>query len=89
MGVLKLAQFVPTVLIGLVMVSAHQQSVKPVCTCAPREVGQSGTRNDWEGYRKAGIAWHYSVDEAMKIAQAEKKLVFWYHVAGDLDKEGC
>ena len=29
------------------------------------------------------------IEEAVKIAQAEKKLVFWYHVAGDLDKEGC
>lgn len=88
MAVLKFGQFIPTVLIGLAMVSAQQQALKPDCKCAPREVGESGTRNDWEGYRK-GIAWHYSVDEAMKLAQAEKKLVFWYHVAGDLDKEGC
>jgi hypothetical protein len=61
---------------------------KAVCRCKPRKVGDSGSRKDWDGYRK-GIVWHYSVEEAMKIARAENKMVFWYHVVGDLDKEGC
>jgi hypothetical protein len=72
----------------LALMSAAPQENHP-CQCHPREAGASGSRNDWEGYRKGGIAWHYSVDEALKIARDEKKLVFWYHVAGDLDKEGC
>ena len=79
-----------TALLFLALVSAAQE--KPAnhpCDCHPRDVGASGSRNDWEGYRKGGIAWHYAVDEALKIAKAENKLVFWYHVAGDLDKEGC
>jgi hypothetical protein len=80
--------WVPVALMGLALVSAAQQENHP-CTCHPREEGASGSRVDWEGYRKGGIAWHYSIDEALKIAAAEKKLVFWYHVAGDLDKEGC
>ena len=78
------------ILIGLAMIAPVQE--KPAnhpCECHPREVGASGSRNDWEAYRKGGIAWHYSINEALKIAQDEKKLVFWYHVAGDLDKEGC
>jgi len=87
MGVLKSA-WVPTALISLALLSAAKQENHP-CRCHPREEGASGSRNDWEGYRKGGLAWHYSVDEALKIAAAEKKLVFWYHVAGDLDKEGC
>lgn len=61
---------------------------KPVCTCKARPIGESGSRSDWAGYR-AGIVWHYSVEEALKIARAENKMVFWYHVVGDLDKEGC
>ena len=59
-----------------------------ICKCKPRDIGDSGSRKDWDGFRK-DIKWHYSVDEALKIAQAEGKMIFWYHVVGDLDKEGC
>ena len=63
---------------------------RAICECKPREVGDGGSRKDWEGYsRDKGIRWHYSVDEAMRLARAEGKLVLWYHVVGDLDKEGC
>ena len=77
-----------TLALGLSLLSAAPQENHP-CKCHPREAGASGSRNDWPGYRNGGLKWHYSVDEAMKIAKDEKKLVFWYHVAGDLDKEGC
>ena len=87
MAVLKSA-WVPIALMSLALASAAPQEDHP-CKCHPRETGASGSRTDWEGYRKGGIAWHYSIDEALKIAKAQKKLIFWYHVAGDLDKEGC
>jgi len=80
--------WISMVLVSLALVSAARQENHP-CNCHPREVGASGSRNDWDGYRKGGITWHYSIDEALKLAKDEKKLVFWYHVAGDLDKEGC
>ncbi len=88
MKIRRIAKFIPLVLLVGAAVSSAQEEALSLCACKPREVGSSGSRKDWEGYRK-GIAWHYEVDEAMKIAQAGKKLVFWYHVAGDLDKEGC
>ena len=88
MTVLRFAQFLPTVLVGIALVSALREPSKPVCRCVPREVGASGSRVDWPGYTQ-GIRWHYSVDEAMEIARAQRRLVFWYHVVGDLDKEGC
>jgi hypothetical protein len=77
------------VVVSLALISAIQVPVDHPCACHPREVGAAGSRNDWECYRKGGITWHYKVEEALKIAKAENKLVFWYHVAGDLDKEGC
>jgi len=73
------------VVIGL---ATFQDPVRPACECKPREVGASGSRQDWKDYRK-GIDWHYSVDEAARLAAFDKKLVFWFHLAGDLDKEGC
>jgi len=87
MAVTKIA-WIPIALVSLALLSAAPQENHP-CRCHPREEGASGSRIDWEGYRKGGLAWHYAVEEALKIATAEKKLVFWYHVAGDLDKEGC
>lgn len=88
MAVLKFT-WVPLVLLTLSMVSAQDRGIRPLCECQPREVGESGSLIDWPGYRKGPIAWHYSIDEALKIARYDQKLVFWYHVAGDLDKEGC
>jgi len=75
-------------LAALALAAAAQERPRPLCTCKPREVGPSGSRVDWSGYRK-GIDWHYSVDEATRLADYDKKLVFWFHLAGDLDKEGC
>lgn len=61
---------------------------RPDCKCEPREAGQSGSKVDYPlGAR--GIRWHRSIEEAKAIAAYEGKLVFYFHVAGDLDKEGC
>ena len=89
MAVNKITSILVSLAAVALMSAAPQQQENHPCKCHPREAGASGSRVDWEGYRKGGIAWHYSIDEALKIAAAEKKLVFWYHVAGDLDKEGC
>ena len=84
-------KFIPTLALALMAVSASGSVdlIQSLCACKPREVGESGSRKDWPGYRSGGIRWHYSIEEAKKIASFERKLVFWYHVAGDLDKEGC
>lgn len=83
----SLGRVVPVLLLAGLAVSA-QEGLHPLCACKPRDVGPSGSRVNWDGYAKS-IQWHYSVEEALKIARAEGKLVFWYHLAGDLDKEGC
>jgi len=83
----KPARWLPMFLLGFA-IAAAQEGKTPPCECKRREVGDSGSRNDWAGYDKT-IRWHTSVDEAMKIAKAEGKLVLWFHLAGDLDKEGC
>ena len=94
MNALRFAQFLPTLLVAVALIpSTHSMSVIPQpspapCRCAPRDVGESGSRKNWEGYGN-GIRWHYSIREAMRIAEAENKHVFWLHVSGDLDKEGC
>jgi hypothetical protein len=84
----RLGQVLPIVLLTGFAVSSAQDASHPLCACKPREVGASGSRVNWDGYGKA-IRWHYSVEEALKIARAEGKMVFWQHVVGDLDKEGC
>ena len=78
----------PLLLLTGFAVSSAQEAGHPLCSCKPREVGASGSRVNWSGYTKS-IRWHYSIDEAMKIARAEGKLVFWQQIIGDLDKEGC
>ena len=84
----KAGGFLAFLLLAAVPIASAQDASTPLCACKPREVGPSGSRNDWEGYRKA-ISWHHSVEEAMKIARAEGKMVFWQQIVGDLDKEGC
>jgi len=88
MAIRRLSQILPLVLLSGLAVSSAQEAARPACECKPREVGASGSRQNWKDYLK-GIDWHYSVDEAARIAAFEKKLVFWFHLAGDLDKEGC
>ena len=75
--------------LGLVLAAMQEKPVDHPCSCHPREVGASGSKVDWKGYRQGCIEWHYDANEALKIAAERKKLVFWYLVAGDLDKEGC
>ena len=84
----RFRDILPIALLVGFSLSAAQEEAHPLCACKRREVGASGSRHDWDGYRKE-IRWHYSVAEAMKIARAEGRLVFWYQVSGDLDKEGC
>ena len=67
---------------------ASAEGEGPECRCARREVGESGSRVDWPGYGR-GVRWHTSVEEGRALARREGKLLFVYHVAGDLDKEGC
>jgi len=81
--------WIPLAVICVSLISPIVAQVDHPCACHPRGQGASGSHNDWEGYRHGGIEWHYSVEEALKIAQKQDKLVFWFHVAGDLDKEGC
>jgi hypothetical protein len=88
MAVIKFT-WIPLALLGLSLVSAQEHGIRPLCKCTPREIGESGSRKDWPGYRQGPMTWHYSIDEALRIARFDQKLVFWYHVAGDLDKEGC
>lgn len=35
------------------------------------------------------MKWESSLAEAQKIARKEKKLILYYVLVGDLDKEGC
>jgi len=84
----RLSQILPLVLLTGLAVSSAQEAGHPLCSCKPREVGASGSRVNWDGYTKS-IKWHYSIDEALRIARAEGKLVFWQQIVGDLDKEGC
>ncbi len=84
----RLSQVLPLVLLTGLAVSSAQEAGHPLCSCKPRKVGESGSRVDWAGYGKT-VRWHFSIDEALKIARAEGKMVFWQQIAGDLDKEGC
>lgn len=61
---------------------------KTECRCERREVGASGSKKDWSGYGK-GVVFHTSVDEARAMAREQGKLVYVFHLIGDLDKEGC
>jgi hypothetical protein len=74
-------------LLAALAVSDTDAGLTP-CRCKPREVGDSGSKVDWEGYTK-GVRWHRSLDEARAMARERSKLVFHYQVVGDLDKEGC
>jgi hypothetical protein len=88
MNLRRLAQIIPFVLLTGLAVSSAQDPPHPLCSCKPRPIGASGSRVDWDGYTKS-VRWHYSIDEALKIARAEGKLVFWQQIVGDMDKEGC
>ncbi len=75
-------------LFAILSLAASADDGPTVCRCKPREVGDSGSRADWAGYGK-GVRWHLSLDEAKAMAREQKKLVFTFHIVGDLDKEGC
>jgi hypothetical protein len=42
----------------------------------------------WSGYRR-GILWHTDMEEAKKLAAKSKKLVLYYQIVGELNKDGC
>ena len=42
----------------------------------------------WAGYNKA-ITWETSLADAQKKAKAENKLLMYFVLVGELDKEGC
>ena len=88
MNLRKRVQFIPLVFLTGLAVSTAQESAQPLCSCKPRDVGASGSRVNWDGYGKS-VRWHYSIDEALRIARADGKMVFWQQIVGDLDKEGC
>lgn len=83
MAVLKFLQFIPT----LVLVGAATAFPTVPVQESPAKAAQEARRVDKGPARSkiGGIAWYASVDDAMKIAQREGKLLFWYHVAGNLD----
>ena len=74
----------------LVLAAARADEPRPKteCRCKHREVGDSGSKKDWALYQK-GVRFHTSLDEARAMAKEEEKLVFYFHLVGDLDKEGC
>lgn len=43
----------------------------------------------WEGYAKLDLAWQPDLDAAMEIARRSDRLVLYFQVVGNLDKEGC
>lgn len=75
--------------LALGMLVSCSEAIPPTrCQCTPRKVGQSGSRIPWPEYNQ-GIHWHTSLEEAQRMAGEQKKLVFYFLVVGDLDKEGC
>jgi hypothetical protein len=68
----------------LVALTACSESEPPVrCECRPSELGRK-----WPRYNE-GVRWHTSLEEACKRARQEGKLVFYYLLVGDMDKELC
>jgi len=43
----------------------------------------------WLGYAKLDLAWQPDLDAAKELAKKTDRLVFFFQVVGDLDKEGC
>jgi hypothetical protein len=43
----------------------------------------------WTGYAKLDLAWQPDLDAAKDWASKTDRLVFFFQVVGDLDKEGC
>ncbi len=55
---------------------------------AAQDCCSANTPKPWPGYDEA-VRWEKSLDEAQKKARAGKKLILYYVLVGDLDKEGC
>lgn len=65
----------------LLLLLSFQEAPKPAC-CEDGGVGRP-----WAAYDK-GVAWRQD-GKAWETAKAEKKLVLYFELAGDLDKLGC
>ncbi len=55
---------------------------RAACMCGP------DAPSTWGPYNRH-VRWHRSLDEARSLAEDQGKLVFTYHVVGNLDDEGC
>lgn len=81
MSVLKVLQFTPT----LVLMATAALHTIPVKELPAKAMPVIRSEEAPARSRIRGIVWYESVDDALKIAQREGKLVFWYHIAGRLD----
>lgn len=43
----------------------------------------------WSGYAQIDVPWQPDLASAMKAAKQSDRLIFYYQVVGNLDKEGC
>lgn len=58
------------------------------CGCKPPDDSRSLSRKPWGGYRR-GILWHTDLAEAKTMAQKAHRLILYYQIVGELNKEGC
>ena len=56
--------------------------------CPPRKVKPPKPTATWPLYQK-GVQWEESLEQAQALAKKEGKLVFYYHIVGDMDRAGC
>ena len=54
----------------------------------PASAGEGDGEDDWELYNK-GIKWESSLGDAATRAEKEGKLIVYFPMVGDLNKEGC
>ncbi len=70
-------------------VHASAEGVRaPECGCAPPAGHNKASRLAWSGYQ-TGVFWHSDLAEAKEIAARSEKLVLFFQIAGDMNKEGC
>lgn len=47
-----------------------------------------GKAEPWDGYNK-GVEWEKDEKYAWELAKADRRIVMYFQLVGDLDKEGC
>ncbi len=60
----------------------------PECGCAPPDAANARSAKRWINYQK-GIFWHTDLVEARSLAAASSRLILYYQIAGDMNKNGC